>query len=213
MQLFADLRVFLRVFDEHTRNEHRLRNRAFTGAGSLERFTGVFGEAVEVEAVVPVGTAYERQAVGTFMGDGITDAAPQMLHKGHGLTFVVIEGDGGTQDGIVPCLAQVCADSGDQPERVIIEAAAYVCVAFFGQGLILMVGAAVGELCRGDVDDPFAGTLRDQMHKAQEILAGIAESHAAADAGLIVGSASRHIESYHALVLIPDVDHAVNFRM
>ena len=48
------------------------------------------------------------------------------------------------------------------------------------------------------------------MNKAQKILAGISEAHASADTGLVVGSRTGHIEGNHALILIPDIYHAVN---
>ena len=51
-----------------------------------------------------------------------------------------------------------------------------------------MISAAVLELCGSDVDDTLSGSVRNQMHEAKQILAGIAESHAAADARFIVGS-------------------------
>ena len=41
--------------------------------------------------------------------------------------------------------------TGNQPKRIVIEAAADVVVALLGQGLILVIAAAVAELRRGDV--------------------------------------------------------------
>ena len=48
------------------------------------------------------------------------------------------------------------------------------------------------------------------MYEAEEILVGIAEAHATADTALEVGSGTGHVEGYHTLVLVPDVDHTVN---
>ena len=70
-------------------------------------------------------------------------------------------------------LAQVGVDAGDQPQRVVVEAAADVHVALFGQRLVLVVGAAVRELCGGDVQNTLAGAVRDEVHKAQQVLAGL----------------------------------------
>ena len=48
---------------EHAGDEDRLGRAARLVAGGLERLAGRLGEAVEVQAVVPVGAADERQAV------------------------------------------------------------------------------------------------------------------------------------------------------
>ena len=47
------------------------------------------------------------------------------------------------------------------------------------------------------------------MNEAEQILIGVAEAHASADSALEVGSGAGHIEGNHALVLVPDVYHAV----
>ena len=47
------------------------------------------------------------------------------------------------------------------------------------------------------------------MHEAKQVLVGIAEAHAASHARLVVGGGTGHVERDHALVLVPDVDHAV----
>ena len=49
------------------------------------------------------------------------------------------------------------------------------------------------------------------MHEAEQVLTGIAEAHSAADAGFVVGSRAAHIEGDHALVLVPDIHHAIDF--
>ncbi len=73
-----------------------------------------------------------------------------------------------------------------------------------------MVGASVWELRRGDVDDALACAVGDQMHETEQILAGIPKAHTAPDAGFIVGGRTAHVERHHALILVPDVDHAVD---
>ena len=72
-----------------------------------------------------------------------------------------------------------------------------------------MVATTVGELCRGDVDDTLTGTLGDEMDETDEILVGVAEAHATADATLEERSRTTHAERHHALVLVPDVHHTV----
>ncbi len=68
--MVAQVGVLAAVLDEHARDEHAFGHRAFAGAGDLEALAGVLGEAVQVQAVVPVGAADERQAVGAEVGDG-----------------------------------------------------------------------------------------------------------------------------------------------
>ena len=47
------------------------------------------------------------------------------------------------------------------------------------------------------------------MDKAQQILAGIAKSHAPAHAALKIAGRAAHVKGDHALILVPDVHHAV----
>ena len=151
--------------------------------------------------------------MGTFMGDRVIDTSAQMLHKRLRDGHIVVEGDHFVQDGLVARLTDIGTGGGNQPERVIIEAAADVRVALLGQGLVLMISAAVRELGGSDVDDPFPGPFGDQVDKAQQILTGITEAHAPADTGLIIGSRPGHIEGDHALILVPDIDHTVDLGM
>ena len=72
-----------------------------------------------------------------------------------------------------------------------------------------MICAAVRELSVGDIDYPLAGSLRYQMYETEKILAGVAESHPASQTAFIVTGGSAHVESDHALILVPDVDGSV----
>ena len=47
------------------------------------------------------------------------------------------------------------------------------------------------------------------MDKAQQILTGVAEAHAAAKTALEITRAAAHVERDHALILVPDIDHTV----
>ena len=134
-----------------------------------------------------------------------------MHHKRLRFCYIVIKRNLLRQNGGVACLAHIGGGAGNQPERIVVKAAADVGVALLGKRLILMVGAAVLKLGGGNVDNPLSCPVRDQMHKAKKILTGIPEAHAASDAGLVVGSGAGHVECDHALVLIPDIDHTVNF--
>ena len=64
VQVVAQFGVLVAVLDEHARNEHAFGHRAFAGTGDLEALARVLRETVQVQAVVPVGAANERQAVG-----------------------------------------------------------------------------------------------------------------------------------------------------
>ena len=134
-----------------------------------------------------------------------------MLHEGLRERFIVIKRHRFIQNRDVAGLTDISADCRDEPERIVVKAAADIGVAFLGERLVLMIGAAVRELGRIDIDDPLSCALRHQVHETEQILAGISEAHASAYAGLIIGSASGHIEGDHALVLIPDIDHSVHF--
>ena len=74
-----------------------------------------------------------------------------------------------------------------------------------------MVCAAVFELSGSDVNDTLLCALRNQMHEAEQILTGVTEAHAASGTGFVVGSGTGHVEGDHTLVLVPDIDHAVDF--
>ena len=76
-----------------------------------------------------------------------------------------------------------------------------------------MIGAAIRELCGGDVQNSFPRALRDQVDEAKQILTGVSKSHPPSNSGLVIRGASGHIKGDHALILIPDIDHPVHFGM
>ncbi len=47
------------------------------------------------------------------------------------------------------------------------------------------------------------------MHKAQKILTAVPEAHAASGAAFVIAGRAAHVKGDHALVLMPDIDHAV----
>ena len=161
----------------------------------------MLGVAVQVQAVVPVRASDQRQAVRSFVCCDKIKAAFQMSHQGNSSIPVIVKRYLLIQDRGIAGLADISGDCGDQPQRVIVETASDIGVPFFGQRLILMVSAAVLELCGSDIDDSCTRTLRNQVNEAKQILAGITESHAAADAGFVVGSGAGHIEGNHTLIL------------
>ena len=65
----CDLRIFFAVFDEHATNEDGLGYRSFRRSEGLEGFAGMLGETVQVQAIVPVGTADQRKIMRAEMAD------------------------------------------------------------------------------------------------------------------------------------------------
>ena len=107
----------------------------------------MFGETVEVQTVIPVGTADEGKIVRTFVVDYIIKGSLKMFHKRGCYTHIVIIGNGLFQYGKVTGLTHVCACSRDKPKGIVIEAGSYIGISLLGKGLVLMIGASVDELC------------------------------------------------------------------
>ena len=74
-----------------------------------------------------------------------------------------------------------------------------------------MVSTAVLELGGSDINDTLSCTVRNQMYETEQILTGITETHTTADSGFVIGSGTGHVESNHTLILVPGVDHTVDF--
>lgn len=72
-----------------------------------------------------------------------------------------------------------------------------------------MIGTSIFKLCGCNIQYSLAGAIWDQMDKSQQILTGIPKAHAASGSGFKVRSRTGHIKGNHALILIPDIDHAV----
>ena len=183
----GELCILFAVLYEHTADEDRLRNRSLGRTEGLEGFARMFGEAVEIQAVVPVCAPDQRQTVRPQMREREVKRSLQMLHERCRSRPVVVVGNLLVENRIVAGLTRIGADSRNQPQRVIIETGADACIALLGQRLILMICRAVLKLCRSDIDDSLSCALRDQMYETKQILAGIAEAHAASDTGLEVG--------------------------
>ena len=74
-----------------------------------------------------------------------------MLHEGRCVLFVAVKRHAFVQNRPVARLAQVSIHARNEPERVVVEAAADGKVAFLCERLVLMVRAAVRELRGGDI--------------------------------------------------------------
>ena len=96
-------------------DEDRLGHATVLVLGGLEGLPGRLAEAVEVEAVVPVGAADERQPVRAQAVERVLDGAHEMLVERRFAAGLVIEGHRLVEDGRVAGLVQVGRDAQDQP--------------------------------------------------------------------------------------------------
>ena len=134
----------------------------------------------------------------------------EVFEECHLGTRLVVEGYHLIEDGVVSRLLDVSHRTEDEPTGVIVETTTDVVVTTLGEGLVLVVAAAIGKLCRGYIDDALTCTAGNLMHKAYKVLVTIAEAHATPHTALEERSRTREVESNHALILIPDVYHAVH---
>ena len=137
------------------------------------------------------------------------EADAEVLHQRDLAALLVVERNHLLENREIARLLEVRDRAEDEPHRIVIETATDVVVAALGERLVLMVAAAVRELGRRDVENALTGTLGDLMDESDEILVRVTETHAASDARLEERRRPRQIEGDHALVLVPDVDHAV----
>ena len=87
--------------DEEAGDEDRFGYLAILVGGGLEALAGGVGEAVEVEAVVPVGAANQRQAMRPKAVEGVLEAALQVLVERRLRARLVVVLDGLVQDAPV----------------------------------------------------------------------------------------------------------------
>ncbi len=101
-------------------------------------------------------------------------------------TGLVIVRDWFIENAKVTCFFDVGRHCQHQPQRIIVEAGTDIVISAFGQRLILMIRAACFKLRGSNIQNAFTRPLRDEMHKAKQILIRVAESHAAPDTALEV---------------------------
>src|SRR3712207_4930913 len=133
----------------------------------------------------------------------------QVVEQGHLGAGLIVERYHLVEYREVTRLLDIGHRAENKPAWVVIEATSNIVVATLRQRLILMVTASIGKLGGRNVNDSLAGTLRNLMHKAHEVLITIAESHATTYATLEETGRTAHAEGYHALVLIPYIDHPI----
>ncbi len=131
---------------EQAGDENRFGYLAFLVGGGLERLARRIGEAVQVETVVPIGAADQRQTMRAKPFERVMETAPQVLIQRLRAARLVVELDRLVENAPVAGLFQVGRDANDQPVRIVVEVAADVVVSLFGQRLVLVIGAARGKL-------------------------------------------------------------------
>ena len=123
-------------------DENGLGHLAFLVRRGLERLARRVGKTIQVQAIVPVGAADERQAVRAEAFERVIETAAQVLVErlfGAGFVFELHRF---VEDAPVAGFLEVGGDAEDEPVRIVVEAAADVVVAAFGERLILVERAA-----------------------------------------------------------------------
>ena len=174
----AELNIFLTCDDKESGNHERLSLRALTIVlGGLEALIGIPREAIEVETVIPVGTTNERQCMGTEVVGDMFHRNLEVLEESLLTSRLVVEGNLFGEYREITCLLEISGSTEDEPTGVVVESTTNVVVSTLGERLILMIASAIGELCRGDIDDALTGTTGHEMHKSDKVLIGVTESH------------------------------------
>src|SRR4051794_2714842 len=78
--------VFVADVDKHTSNQNGFGNLSGAAWSGLKRFVRVGREAIQIQAVVPVGATNERQTVWTAMCDHMFKRAVQVFKQWGGTT-------------------------------------------------------------------------------------------------------------------------------
>ena len=211
--MLGNLGEFATCEHKQTSDKDRFGDFAVLVGGGLEGLARRIGEAIQVEAIVPIGTADQRQTMGAETLERVMEAALEMLvERRFGAGYVVV-GHRLVEDAPVAGFLNIGANADDQPVGIVVEAAADVVVAALGERLVLVISATGGKLRCGEVEYAFARAAGNHVDKAEQILVGIAEAEAASDARFVERGRARHVERGHALVGIPDVHHAIGVHV
>src|SRR5208283_1351971 len=142
--MLSDIREFAASEHKQGGDENGFGNRAVFVRGGLEGLPGRVGEAIQVEAIVPIGAPDERQAMGTETIERVAKTALQMLVERRFGAGCIVIGHWLIQDAPVSSLFDIGADSDNEPVRIIVKAAADIVIAALGERLILVISAAGG---------------------------------------------------------------------
>ena len=145
------------------------------------------------------------------MSNGEIDRAFKMFHERCPVVFVIVKRHARVQNVGIARFADVGIHAGYKPQRIVIESAANIGVAALGKRLVLVPRGAVRQLNGRNVDNSLSRLFGQNMCEPEQVLAGIAEAHSASDAALVITRASAHAIGDKALILIPYIDHTVEF--
>ena len=87
----ADFCKFFTIFYKHTGDKYRFGNRSFRWSCSLERFSWFCGEAVQIQAVIPVCASDQRKFVRSEVSGCVFKRTAQMLIQRSCFFFLVIK--------------------------------------------------------------------------------------------------------------------------
>ena len=212
----AHSNIFRTCIGEQSSNHNRFCNlgilvfAVLRRSRSLEGFARFRREAGQVDAVVPVCTHCQRQAVRANIFKYMIEALFEVIHHGLCLVFIVVIRNLCIQNAVVAGFLDVSCNRQNHPQRVIGEVAADFVVALLGERLILVIASAIFKLGRSEVDQTFSCTIRNLVNEAQQVLVGVTEAHTTADTAFKVRSRTGHVKGNHALILVPDVYHTVH---
>ena len=151
-----------------------------------------FGEMLDDERFIALIRLAYDSGIRTFVtsdvyGNGRADE--MLVQRGDRLRLVAVRRPF-LEDLPVSGLLEVRRRREDQPQRIVVEPASDLVVAPSGQRLILVIGAARDELCRSEVENPRASSVRHHVHTAQQILVRIPKADSAADPRTVGGRSS-----------------------
>ena len=93
----------------------------------------------------------------TEVVDDVVHRNLEVLEEGNFRAGLIVEWHHLVENREVARFLDICHGAEDEPAGVVVESATDVVVAALGKWLILVVAAAIGELCRGDIDDALTG--------------------------------------------------------
>jgi len=148
-------------------NEYAFSHSAILIGCGLERLSGLIGETIEIEAVIPIRSPNQRQTMWTPPVQRVLDGFLQVNIEGLLAARLVVKGDRFIQDLPVTRFFKVSSNRENQPERIVIEITSNVIIAALGQGLVLVICSTGGQLRGSQVQDTLPRPRWNQVHKAQ----------------------------------------------
>jgi len=127
------LNHFLAGQDEQASDHDAFSGTAILVGGGLEGLSRRVGEAIEVQAVIPIRPANQRQLVRSQTFKCVLNSPLKVFEQGHFGASLVLVGHHFVKDGKIPGFFHVRRGCEYQPVRVVIETRTHVIIAAFGQ--------------------------------------------------------------------------------